>query len=146
MIFFCFAAKLARSGERVKHSSLRAGFAAQQKRVYNTTRLKSGEKTCRKNWPPNDADLSRGERSTYFYWVSTSGSQNGHQFDDLMEKKAGINRKILKLSKQFFLLPFEQKLQELCNFKGEFWHCFCNLRGNIFMIIRSNPAEEPTEV
>ena len=114
MIFFCFAGKLARSGERVKHSSLRAGFAAQQKRVYNTTRLKSGEKTCRKNWPPNDADLSRGERSTCFYWVSTSGSQNGHQFDELNGEEGRHKQKNSKTFKTVFSFTILNKNYRNC--------------------------------
>jgi len=46
----------------------------------------------------------------------------------------GKHKRKIKLSKQLFH-HFEQQLQGMTNFKGEFWLCFYNLSGNIFKII-----------
>jgi len=73
-----------------------------------------------------------------------SGSQNGRQFDKLNGEE-GTQKWKMKLSKQFFR-HFEQQPQALCNFKREFWRCFCDLRGNIFVIVQFIPAKEPAEV
>jgi len=64
---------------------------------------------------------------------------------DEQNGEEGAHKQKIKLSKQCFR-HFEQQAQGMTNFKGEFWVCFYELRGNIFVINRSMPTEEKAQV
>lgn len=86
--------------------------------------------------------------STFFYGKLIYDGENvkakmAASFDK-PNREEGMHKRKIKLSKQFFC-QFEQQPQGMSSFYGKFWHCFYDLRGDIFVIIWSTPAKETAE-
>ena len=61
-----------------------------------------------------------------------------HTSFDELNREEGMHKQEIKLSEQ----PFHHSEQQP---QGKVWHCCYNLRGDIFVIIQSIPAEETAE-